>query len=913
MEKEENSSENSQIEKDELKERKEKFFNFLNKKRELVFYGLLVFIAFVGIYVRTRNISKLKDVTTGTWTLGPDLDPFLFLRWAKDIIANGFLTAHDAMRYVPLGYDTAGEMKLLAYMIAYFHKILSFLSISDSITYSAILFPAVIFFLTSFAFFLFAREIFFKEETKTKNIIALISTAFFVLIPSLLPRTIAGIPEKESAAFLFMFLAFYFFLKAFNTDKFKKSLLFSALAGVSTGLMALVWGGFIFVFMTIPPSMLVSFLLFKIKEKEFAIYFTWIFCSFAIMMPFSTRYTLGNLVRSLSTGLSVVIFLIIGMSILLIKYGKLNKIQKKVNVSEELISVALSSIIILILIIIFFGSGVILGEIGDIKSNLIEPSTTRFGFTVAENKQPYFLSDWKYNFGPVSFNIPLYFWLFFIGSVALFAHLIRGMKKKEKIILVFSYFIFLISLIFSRYSQNSALNGLSNLSLMIYFGGWIFFIGCLGYYYFKKCKEGEYHIFREFNFSYIIYFVVLTLSIIGARGGIRLIMVLGAVSPVAVAFLVVKASKKYLTEKEETAKFFFGLIALILILSSVFTIWTYYKEDKSMGENFAPNVYTQQWQKAMAWVRENTSPNAVFAHWWDYGYWVQSIGERATILDGGNAIVYWNHLMGRYVLTGTDERTALEFLYTHNGTHLLIDSTDIGKYTAFSSIGADENYDRFSWISSFSMDESQVRETQNETSYLYVGGSMVDEDLIWNADGKEIFLPKRSAAIGGLIITESKGEIKQPEGIFIYNGNQYRIPLRYVYFNNELRDFKSGLDAGIFLYPSLKVSSDGKTTLNNKGAALYLSKRTVHSQLAQLYLFNQKSDYFKLAHTEDSYIVEMIKQQQDIGNFVEYQGFQGPIKIWEINYPKDIKANPEFLKTAFPNEDINLAKPGEYN
>jgi len=36
-----------------------------------------------------------------------------------------------------------------------------------------------------------------------KNIIALIATAFFVVIPSLLPRTIAGIPEKESAAFFF--------------------------------------------------------------------------------------------------------------------------------------------------------------------------------------------------------------------------------------------------------------------------------------------------------------------------------------------------------------------------------------------------------------------------------------------------------------------------------------------------------------------------------------------------------------------------------------------------------------------------------------------------------------------------------------------------------------------------------------
>ena len=161
-------------------------------------------------------------------------------------------------------------------------------------------------------------------------------------------------------------------------------------------------------------------------------------------------------------------------------------------------------------------------------------------------------------------------------------------------------------------------------------------------------------------------------------------------------------------------KFLFGVFAILIILASLFTLWTYYQQDKYTAENFAPGPYNWQWQKAMGWVRENIDKDAVFAHWWDYGYWLQSIGERATILDGGNAIGYWNHLMGRYVLTGDNEKDALEFLYAHNGTHLLIDSTEIGKYTAFSSIGADENYDRFSWISTFLMDEKQTLETKRK-------------------------------------------------------------------------------------------------------------------------------------------------------------------------------------------------------
>ena len=304
----------------------------------------------------------------------------------------------------------------------------------------------------------------------------------------------------------------------------------------------------------------------------------------------------------------------------------------------------------------------------------------------------------------------------------------------------------------------------------------------------------------------------------------------------------------------------------------------------------------------MTGVQTCALPISVFAHWWDYGYWLQSIGERATVLDGGNAIGYWNHFMGRHVLTGTDERTALEFLYAHNTTHLLIDSTEIGKYTAYSSIGSDENYDRLSWISSFAMDETQTQETSSETVYVYVGGTNVDEDILWEEDGKEVLLPQGGAGIGGFLVKKSGEDFLQPIAIFVYQGKQYSIPLRFLYVNGALIDFNSGLHAGIFLYPKIKEISGGMN-INPIGAAFYLSKRTIDSRLAQLYLFSQKSDYFQLVHTEENLVIENLKQQGvNIGDFVEYRGFQGPIKIWEISYPLDIQLNEDYLVTTYPLE-----------
>ena len=905
--------------KEELDRRKEKVINFMKEKKDWAYYLILSFIVFISVYIRTRNIPKLKDITTGTWTLGPDLDPFLFLRWAKDIVKHGSLMTFDAMRYVPLGYDTAGEMKLLSYMIAWFYHFLSFFSKEVTVTYAAVLFPVIMFGLTAIAFFLFARKIFYKENKKIRNIIALIATAFFVVIPSLLPRTIAGIPEKESAAFFFMFMTFYLFLEAFTSKDLKRSLIFGVLSGISTALMALIWGGVLFIFFTIPTAFFLSFILGKVKKERLYVYSSWMITSFIFMIPFSTRYTLKNLIMSTSTGLVIGILAIVGMSLLIMKNDKLKEIRKRTKLPNEIFSVIISVLILFVIILIILGPNFFLGKISEVKNSLITPMTSRFGLTVAENKQPYFANDWKNSFGPIVFNIPLFFWLFFIGSVVLFNKLITKLSKKERLILTFSYTIFLTCLIFSRYASGSILDGVSGLSLLVYFGGWILFLGSGGYVYYKKYNEGNFSVFKEFNFSYILYFIILTLGIIGARGGIRLIMVLGAVSPIVVSFLIVKTSQKYLTEKDETMKLFMGIIVLIVLISSVFTFWTYYQQDKHTAENFAPGIYQWQWQKAMSWVRDNTSSDAVFAHWWDYGYWLQSIGERATILDGGNGIVYWNHLMGRHVLTGTDEIKALEFLYTHNGTHLLIDSTEIGKYTAYSSIGADENYDRLSWISTFLMDERQTQETKNETIYIYPGGTLIDEDIIWEypeghkENGKKIFLPRKKAGVGAIILKKSYGEVLQPEAIFVYNGKQFIIPLRFVYLDGNLHDFGSGLDAGVFLFPRLDSQKNGGMAINEIGAAMYLSGRTVHSQLVNLYLFNKDSDYFNLAHVEDSFIIDNLKQQGlDVGEFVYYQGFQGPIKIWEISYPSDISLIPEYLETKYPNKELSMAKPGGY-
>jgi len=905
-----------------IKLRKDKLHKLFNTKKNWIVGVLLAIIVFISFSIRTSNIPKLKDVTTNDWTLGPDLDPFLFLRWAEYIAEHGKLFILDNLRYVPLGYNTAGEAKLLSYLIVWFFKFLSLLPnflVSKlpgapqeiTITYAAILFPAVMFVLTIIAFFFLTKEIFkdsFKESIYT-NAIALIASSFLAVLPTILPRTIAGIPEKESAGFFFIFISFYFLIKSFKSKDYKFIIFNGILAGLATAALGLIWGGVTFVFMISGLSIFLFFMIGDFNKKHFTSILSWVLSFMPVMMFFSTRYTLKSFFISASTTPIFITLILSSLGIFIYPKVKdklfIKYLRERWYIPKEIILLFFTGIIMFIFGLIFLGRDGIIGEIVQTYGQLISPlNTTRFIRTVAENSQPYFVGQWTGSFGPTIKNIPVFFWLFISGSVALFYNMFPKIKKKERILLTTSYFIFILGLIFSRYSPNSSLNGESLTSLFVYFGASILFLGYFFFIYYKSHKNNERHNLK-IEFPIVLLFLMFFVSILAARSGVRFVMVLVPPTSILVAYLIVISVKKTLSNEKESWKLFFVTLSILIVFLGIFSVYSFYESSKAQASIFYPSSYNLQWQKAMEWTRNNTSEDAVFSHWWDYGYWVQSIGKRATILDGGNAIVYWDYLLGRHVLTTPDDNLGLEFLYTHKATHLLIDSTDIGKYSAFSSIGSDENYDRFSFIPTFFMDEKSTREAKEGILYFYKGSSSLDDDIIFKVNDTEQRITKENSGIGGsLIFQKTDGKYLQPEIIVISKGKQINVPLRYLFVDNELHDFGSGYEGAIFLME--KVDQNGNSLISNKkGAAFYLSTRTSQSLLARKYLFQEEGN-FKLVHTELHPIVNELRAQGfGIDDFVYFGGnFLGPIKIWEIEYPANMVINEDFLVTEYPDSAL---------
>ncbi|MEM4230793.1 MAG: STT3 domain-containing protein, partial [Candidatus Pacearchaeota archaeon] len=459
----------SKSEEEIIEERKRKLKELLFKKN-FIFLVFALVLLILAWHIRTANVSKLRDITTGDYTLGPDLDPYLFLRYAKSIIETGKISEIDSMRYVPLGFKTATETWFLPYLIAFFHKLLNIFNPQVSVNYSAVIFPAFMFLLTVIAFFLLSGKVF--EEHKYRWYIAFVASLFLILSPAFLPRTIAGIPEKESAGFFFMFLAFYFFLCSFKESKEKKAYIFGGLAGLSTVCMGLIWGGVIYIFTVIGIFEGFMWLFNKIEKKELISYGIWLATSFTLLPLLYERFSFKGLVTSISSGTSFAVFILIFIDFILFRtkiknYALIKKLEEKFP--KKIISVTFFIIVFIIGSTLIFGTKFITNFVGDILFHLTQPYADRFSFTVAENRQPYF-NEWRDEFGPIIKDIPILFSLFFFGSILLFYKTLK-IRQKEKIYLTLIYSYFLFSLIFSRYSPQSIMNGTSLISKAFYFSG----------------------------------------------------------------------------------------------------------------------------------------------------------------------------------------------------------------------------------------------------------------------------------------------------------------------------------------------------------------------------------------------------------------------------------------------------------
>ena len=96
-------------------------------------------------------------------------------------------------------------------------------------------------------------------------------------------------------------------------------------------------------------------------------------------------------------------------------------------------------------------------------------------------------------------------------------------------------------------------------------------------------------------------------------------------------------SRHILRNRGIKSAFFTGIILLLLIpflmpASANWIALTSAPPTILNGGTFY-SVGTNDWLESLDWIRNNTPDDSVIAAWWDYGYWISTVSERATLAD----------------------------------------------------------------------------------------------------------------------------------------------------------------------------------------------------------------------------------------------------------------------------------------
>jgi asparagine N-glycosylation enzyme membrane subunit Stt3 len=876
-----------------------------NKKLQITLTIILFLILlYASTAMRLSNLPVLKDATTGKY-ISNDLDSLYFYREAQALLDNNWhLPAVDALRAPAQGHGWINE--LVAYSIAGLYKIEQIFSPSITFDYSAAIYGPIVFAILLVIFFMLCWAL-----TRSK-LSSLVGSAFLAFSPAFLFRSVAGFYDHDGIGVLAIIISCMVLVFSFKKleEKLRNVFLRGILFGLSAYLVLFSWGGGItFLFIVAPLASLIYYLCGTGNKERFILfYLTWVITYVLSIVIFgyeSIKFAINTLTGATGFAVSfMALFFIIDWLIEKYKHN-LNFFKKEYL---RVYSFGMSIVLGLIALIVMGKNPIVLVE--TIWSTLIYPFFGTFGerlaTTVAENAQPY-LTDLTAQIGkPV-------FYLFVLGLFFIGLNFIKEIKHtKYKPIGMLSWIAICFGILFSRSSASSLLNGSNFISQAVYLTGVLFFFAFI--FFIEKEEK------LKLNGKTVVLIAIAIAVMINARAAVRSFFLITPFISLIAGYSVYEIISSLGKAKDETLKYILWAGTIIVCLLVVFALFGFastpgiYQISSNQAKYVGPSA-NDQWQNAMAWTRNNTSPEDIFVHWWDYGYFVQTFANRPTVTDGGHAAgSNADYSIGRYVLTTPIPATAFSYMKTWNVSYLLIDPTDMGKYGAFSKIGSNDSYDRISTGPISGATNSQnTQETATGITKIYNLGSCVDGDISYNGT----FLPGISvnaqqslncnSYIGGIILEmEMKGNtsvvFKQPQAVFIYNNKQYKIPMKNLYFEGKMISFGSGLDAVAYIIPSI----DTKGQFDETGAVIYLSPRIFNSLLGRVYILN---DYYKeyvgltLANKEDDAAVKYFSQYTGgkMNEFIYYQGLRAPLKIWKVTAPAGTQTHSEFLNPSLTN------------
>ena len=135
------------------------------------------------------------------------------------------------------------------------------------------------------------------------------------------------------------------------------------------------------------------------------------------------------------------------------------------------------------------------------------------------------------------------------------------------------------------------------------------------------------------------------------------IIILGSVGLAILTQKIFEQNKQYFT------KIIFPIVIIILFIipmampeNNTWLSWADFPPSILNGGSHYSDFTSYDWKDATLWINQNTANDAVIASWWDYGYWITTLSDRATLADNAT-LIDWQIKKLAYILITTPENS----------------------------------------------------------------------------------------------------------------------------------------------------------------------------------------------------------------------------------------------------------------
>lgn len=272
----------------------------------------------------------------------------------------------------------------------------------------------------------------------------------------------------------------------------------------------------------------------------------------------------------------------------------------------------------------------------------------------------------------------------------------------------------------------------------------------------------------------------------------------------------------------------------------------------------------------------NQTPNGSIAASWDYGSPLNWYAKCATVVDEDHYIPYWIHRLSRHVFSALSPLEALEFLRTHNATHLMMTTQDMFRLFLFTYTGSDASYDRLASVIPLNAMETNNSSPKIEVTDFIPNSPFMTADALeldskryspgdWHIEKVSITRYQASNRWHVVIYGSAKGKR--------FSGN----PKTFRLGESVWRDEK-GIPGSIVMLPN---------QTQNLFQVFYLSEKSEKLLAVRLYLFGEKIEGFTLVYDTN----------RDMR--CEVDG----LRLWKIDSPPNVRAQEQYLARDFPTTD----------